>query len=322
MNDKSKKRCVRSLVGASCGLFFMFFLLLSMPGCAGKPSAVLSSLQMEAIRNNQRGIKAEANGDSLQAVEAFMEALRISRSIENNDGVIVALVNSSRVYRHIGDAKAALAMINSAIPLVVLPSPLFTEVAFEMAQLKLLSGDLDEASQWASKAVVAENGAKLGMRINLLARIFYLKGNLIEAETKVRKALLLNRENNLRGEEANSLRLLGDIQATGKQPTESAKSYSQALVIDKALGKSRKIATDIRGLAHLSLLHNDLDQALGFYKRAFAVSISCGDQSGAAEDLLKMSQIHKQHGEIEHADRLLAERENILRQKAYPKELL
>lgn len=306
MNDDSKKGEVRGC------LFFAALLLLSMAGCAGKPPAALSPLRMEAIRHNQRGIKAEAEGDSPQAVEAFSEALRISRSIENSEGIIVALVNSSRVYRHNGDAKASLAMMNGAIPLITPQDPLYPEVAFEMAQAKLLSVELNEASEWASKTVAADNGAKRGMRINLLARILYLKGNLTEAESKAREALFLNRENELRDEEANSLRLLGDIQAAGERRAEAAESYRQALAIDKALGKSRKIAADLRALALLSLSHNEPDQALGFYQRAFTVSSSGGDRSGAADDLLKMSRIHEKRGDKEHSERLLAARDDIL----------
>ncbi len=293
-------------------------LLLSTAGCAGKAPNTLSASQMEAISHNQRGIKAEAKGESRQALEEFSEALRISSSIENSEGIIVALVNSSRVHRHNGDAKAALAMISRAITRVTPQSPLYPEVAFEMAQVKLLSGELGKASEWASNAVGAENGSKRGMMINLLARILYLRGNLAEAELKARAALLLNSENGVRGEEANSLRTLGDVQAAGKHRAEAAESYNRALDIDKALGKSRKIAADLRALAVLSLSQNDPDLALAFYRRAFAVSSTGGDRSGAADDLLKMSRIHEKRGEKEQSGRLLAERETMLKNSRTP----
>lgn len=312
MNDTFRKWRVRS------GVFFALLLTLSASGCAGKPSVAPSTLQMEAIRHNQRGIRAEARGERLRAFEEFAESLRINRSIENSEGMVVSLVNSSRVHRHNGDAATALAVINGAIPLVTPRSPLYSEVAFEMAQALLLSGELNEASMWASKAAAAENGVKRGMMVNLLARTLYLKGTMAEAEAMAREALLLNRENGLREEEANTLRLLGDLQVNGKRRAEAAESFSQALAIDKALGKSRKIAADLRALAFLSQSQSDQDPALVFYRRAFAVSSAGGDWSGAADDLLEMSRIHEKRGEKEQSERLLSERDALLKKTRTP----
>lgn len=299
--------------GGRWPLLLAFLLSLSAAGCAGKAPNTLSASRMEAIKHNQRGLKAEAGGESQQALEAFAEALRINRSVENSEGIIVALVNSSRVHRHNGDAKAALSMISLAIPHGTSLSPLYSEVAFEMAQVQLLSGKLNEASEWAVKAAGAENGPKRGLMVNLQARILYLKGNLAEAEVKTREALLLNREHNLSGEEANSLRSLGDIQAADKRCVEASASYNAALAIDKTLGKSSKIAADLRALAVLNLSLEDFVQALGFYQRACAVSSASGDRSGAADDLLQMSRIHEKRGEKELADRMLTERDTLLK---------
>jgi len=312
MNDTLRKGRVRGR------LFLAALLLLSTAGCAGKSPEALSASHLEAIRHNQSGIKAEARGENPRALEEFSEALRINSSIENSEGIIVALVNISRVHRRIGDAKAALAMVSRALPRVIPSAPLYPEVAFEMAQVQLLSGDLNASSEWASNAVAADTGSQRGMRINLLARILFLKGKLTEAEIKVREALLLNRENGLRGEEANSLRTLGDIQSAGKRHAEAAEYYNQALAIDKTVGRSRKIAADLRALAALALLHGDSDEALGFYRRAFTVNSTGGDLSGAAEDLLNMSRIHGKRGEKELSERLLAERDNLLRNLRTP----
>lgn len=312
MNDACRKGWVK------WGLFLASLLLFTTAGCAGKSPDLLSPRHMEAIRHNQGGIKAEARGEYPRALEEFSEALRINSSIENSEGIIVALVNSSRVHRRSGDAKAALAAINEAVPRVATTDPLYSEVSFEMAQVQLLSGDLNASAEWAFNAAAADTGSRRGMRINLLARILYLKGNLAEAETKAREALLLSRENDLSGEEANSLRTLGDIHAAGKRHVEAAECYNQALAIDKTVGKSRKIAADLRAIAALALLQGDTAKALGFYRRAFAVNSSGGDLSGAAEDLLNMSRVHGKRGEKELSERLLAERDNILRSLSTP----
>ncbi len=313
MNDTHGNGRMMATTGWLKYLFTASFLVFFLVGCAGKPPVALSGLHMEAIRHNQRGIKAEARGESPQALEEFSETLRISNSIENTEGIVVALVNSSRVNRHNGDAKAALIAVSRATTLVTSSSPLYSEVAFEMAQATLLSGELGEAAVWAEKAVADKSDVKYGMRVNLLARMCFLKGDLTGAEVKVREALHLNRELEMRAEEANSLRLLGDIQTADKRRVEAAESYGQALAIDKTIGKSRKIADDLRGLALLSLSQNNSDSALVYYQRSFTVSSTGGDRSGAADDLLKMSRIHVTRGEKDQSERLLAEREIILK---------
>jgi tetratricopeptide (TPR) repeat protein len=318
MNDTIEIERARSFLRVEKGLLFAAFFLISLVGCAFNPPVTLSPRQIEAIRHNQSGVNAEAKGDSPLALEEFSMALRIYSSIENSEGIIVGLVNCSRVQRHNGDAKAALRMISKAIPLVTPVSPLYSEVYFEVAQVKLLSGELTEASEWASKAAGVEHDTKRGMRINLLARIHFLRGNLAEAELLVRKALLLNKEHELHHEEANSLRLLGDILVIGQRHAEASDSYTQALAIDKVLGKSRKIAADLRGLAQIAQTRNSLDEALAYYQRAFVVSSSDGDCPGAADDLLKMSGIHEKRGEKEQSERVLADRDTVLKSHCIP----
>ena len=308
------RNCVAGCGVARMGSLSVFVLLLfCMAGCAGTSPVILPANQAAALRHNQRGVKAEATGDHAQALEEFSEALRLSRAIEHTEGIVVALVNSSRVQRHNGDVNAALALINRALPLVAPREPLYPEVAFEMAQVMVLAGESGNALEWAAKSVDADAGDQRGMRINLLARILYRNGTMAEAETRAREALLLNSQHGLRDEEANSLRLLGDLLTAEKRYGEAAESYNRALAIDKDRGASRKIAADMRGLARLSLTQNDTGQALGFYQRACAVSSAGGDRSAAADDLLNMSGIHEKRGEKELAERMLSERDRLLK---------
>jgi tetratricopeptide (TPR) repeat protein len=301
-----------------CRASALLISLVCLAGCADKTTAVFSRTRMEAIRHNQRGITAESRGRHAQALEDFAESLRINRSIENSEGVVVSLINSSRVLRQNGNNEAARVMLNGAVQFVTPESPLNSEFSFEMAQVLLTAGALDQAVPWVSQAGAAETGAQHGRRINLLARLRYLQGNLTEADKLVREALLINRENGAREEEANSHRTLADIMAAGSRHAEAANSYTTALDIDKDLGTSRKIAADLRGLAHLYRAQSDLDHALVYYRRAVDVSSAGGDRSGAADDLVNMSRIHDQRGEKEQAENLLFERDSLLKNMSAP----
>ena len=291
----------------------MIVVLLPLAGCGGKSVTPLSATQQDAIKYNQRGIKAEARGDRESALDNFNESLRINDAIENTDGMVVALVNISRVNRYKEEIDAARRAIDRAIDLITPPSPLFSEVAYEKSKVSLQSKDLTDAREWAAKSLAAEIGSKRGSRLNLLARILYLEGRFVEAGEKAKEALALSRKEKLREEEANSLRLLGGIFTSTKRPGEALEAYNQALALDKALGKSRKIAGDLRGLALLHISLNEPEQTMRLYQRAYAVSLNDGDVESAAGDLLKMAQLYEKMGDKDKAERLLSKRDALLK---------
>ena len=288
-------------------------VLLTVAGCGGKSLAPISASRQDAIKYNLRGIKAEARGDRESALVDFNESLRINSAIENTDGMVVALVNISRVNRYKGETGAARNAVDRAIDLITPQSLLFSEVAYEKSKVSLQSKDPADAREWAVKSLSVEKGSRRGSRLNLLARILYLEERLADAEEKAKEALALARKAGLREEEANSLRLLGGIFTSAKRPGEALEAYKQALSLDKALGKSRKIASDLRGLALLHVALNEPEQTMRFYQRAYAVSLNDGDVESAAGDLLKMSQLYEKMGDKAKAERLLSERDALLK---------
>lgn len=291
----------------------LIVVLLPLAGCGGKSATLLSGTQRDAIKYNQRGIKAESRGDRESALDDFNESLRINSTIENTDGMVVALVNISRVNRFKGETDAARHAVDRAIDLITPQSPLFSEVAYEKSKVSLQSKDLTDAREWTVKSLAAETGNKRGSRLNLLARILYLEGRFDEAGEKAKEALTLTRKAKLREEEANSLRLLGGIFTSTKRPAEALEAYKQALSLDKALGKSRKIAGDLRGLALLYVSLNEPEQTMRLYQRAYAVSLNDGDVESAAGDLLKMAQLYEKMGDKMKSERLLSERDALLK---------
>lgn len=282
-------------------------------GCGGNAAPRLSSAQLQAINHNQRGIRLEARGDHELALEEFSAALRLNAAIDNRDGAVVALVNSARVNRLQRNLTQARSHIDRAIAMAPPDSDLFPEVAFEKARIFLASGNPDEAGEWARTSVTADKGENRGRRLNLLARIVFQQGNVAEARQTASEALKLNREHGQRAEEANSLRLLGDIHSARKRAREAAASYSEALKIDKELGKSGKIAADLRGLARQSAAADNREEGERYWQRAYEVSVAGGDLSAAAGDLLELARLRERSGDKPGAERLLAERDRLLK---------
>jgi len=294
-------------------LLFCALLWLAGSGCSGAVPKPVPPAKERAGAWNRRGLAAEARGDRNGALAAFREELKINRSIEDTDGSAVALVNLARLHRLKGELPSAKERIDSALPLVPPESPLFPETAFEQGKIALAAGDVPAAKVWAEKAVLASKGASAGRMLNLLARILFLDGKADEARVRAGDALEENRKAGARGEEANSLRLLGDIAAARADRKMAEERYLDALTIDKETAESMKIAADLRALGAVAGARGDTARALDFYARAVEVSRNGGDPKEAAAALLEIARLCERTGSPEKAKSALAEREELLR---------
>ena len=287
-------------------------LWLGCEGCSGSPPAPVPPVKERAVARNRQGLAAEARGDRDGALAAFGESLKLHRSVEDLPGAAVALVNLARVHRLRGELPLAKERIDAADPLLPPGSALFPEMAFEKAMIGLASGDLPAAREWATRAVDTEKGGASGRMLNLLGRILLLEGRSDEAHGRAEGALAANRNAGARGEEANSLRLLGDIATVREDRRRAGEFYAASLSIDKGIANSRKIAADLRALGALAAGAGDTENALGFYTRAYEVSINGDDSRGAASALLEMARLHEKAGAPEKAQSARTEREKLL----------
>jgi tetratricopeptide (TPR) repeat protein len=286
--------------------------LFCLGGCAGNSAKQLSPLRLQAISHNQRGVEQEAGGRRDAALEEFSQALRLQSSIENTDGMIVALVNIARTQRLKGDLSAARQAIENAAALLREPSDLASELYFERAKVLLAAGELTAAGEWALRSEAAERGSGVGRRTNLVATILLRQGLPDRALEQAEKALKLNQADGLAAEEANSQRLLGEVHLAKGRGGRAAACYGAALSLDKELSFGRKIADDLRGLGSAGLQDNDLPKAIGFYRRALEVSLNCGDTSLVLADMDRLSAMYRQSGESGLAEKIDGERKKLL----------
>jgi tetratricopeptide (TPR) repeat protein len=290
----------------------LLLTFLTLGGCAGL-APVPSPVKAEATRHNLKGLKEAARGDYGAAQEQFAEALRMNSSIENREGMIVALVNLARTDRLRGDVSGARRRVEEGLLLLPDGSDLAAELYFEKAQILLAAGELAVAAEWAGRAVTAERGREVGRRNNLLGRVLLRLGKGEEAARLAEAALKQNREEGAREEEANSLRLGAESNLALGRPGKAGELYGQALALDKELGLSGKIAQDLGGLGRAAEGANDAAGAAGYYRRAFAVSLNGGDVAGAATYLELLATLHRQKGETAEAEKLQKQREELLK---------
>jgi tetratricopeptide (TPR) repeat protein len=281
---------------------------LVLGGCSGSAARNLPAARLSAIGHNQRGVEEEVRGNDAAALAEFSEALRLHGSIENVDGMVVALINMARTQRLKGDIPSARSSIERACSLRHDSSELAPELFFEKAKILLAAGELTAAKDWAVTALAREQGGDQGRRANLVATILNRMGLPDQARQQAEQALKLNQNEKLAGEEANSLRLLGEIHLAQGKHEQAMNAFQGALLLDKELGFGRKIASDLRGLGSAALKREDLPGAIGYYRRAMEVSLNGADAGLAADDMARLAELYRRNGEPLLAEKLADDR--------------
>ena len=275
----------------AAALILCLLAAVAVCGCSSPVPIPVPPARAHALSWNKRGLEAETRGNRDGAISAFEESLRINRSIEDFDGIAVSLLNLARIHRKKMELPLAKERIEEALRIVSTGNPLFPEAAFEKAKVELALGNLRDAEDWARKTIPAEKKPYSGRMQNLLSRILLLEGKAGEALPLAIAALESNRESGERAEEANSLRLIGDITLEEGNPQGAQARYMAALEIDKELAESVKVASDLRALGAAASARGETAEAIAFYERAAQVSRGGNMPMEAKEALSELDRI-------------------------------
>ncbi len=265
------------VAGASCAL---------VAACAQAPAPPVAAQPTAAMEANRRAESHLRHGDLDGAALHYREALRVSQSLEDTEGIAANAINLSVVYQRQGKHAQARASLAPVLEGAMLD---FSAQRKSQAALRRAVLDLDErqhasASEWAERA-----SAWCGQSCGLTAAIQNVKGQLAldagrhdAASAAARAALAASRSAGDRPEAANALRLLGMAAIGGGDGAAALAHLREALAIDHDLGMPRKIHLDLVGLGRASVLRGEREAARAYYERAHAVSAADGDATGAA----------------------------------------
>lgn len=278
--------------------------LFSLTGCfGGSKQNVRPEVQVRAESLLVRAVRAEHKGDVQEAERLLRESLVISTSIEDNPAKATTLINLARLQRLGHDPTSATVTIDAALDLLgPTDASLYVEAAQEKALIVLSSNNADAALTWAEKSVAAEKGSLLGRRLNLLGRIQLVRGDTANSTASLSKALTENRGSGNAEEEANSLRMLGIIARNGKRFTEAERLINEALEIDKRIGASAKIATDLEELAATARVTGNHGNAVKYLERAYEVHLNAGRNRQAAATQTVLVEVFNMLGDPGKAD--------------------
>jgi len=267
-------------------------LLLLAAGCAQNspnPQTPVTSAarQAAAIEANRKGEAYVRHGELENAARSYAEALRLSQSLEDAEGIAANAINLSIVRQRQGrfsDARAALGALTESRSLRFSPVRQ-AEAALRQALLDLDERKLASAEEWVAKAAgqCGERCPLAGAIHNVRAQLALQSGQVDAAAASARAALSASRSAGDRAETANAMRILGVTALRSGDLAAARTQLEQALTIDREIGAPRKIAFDLVALGRAAALGGDREGARAFYARALAVSEADRDSVAAAE---------------------------------------
>lgn len=279
-------------------------IALLLAGCfGGKVQPARPEAQLRAETALSRGIRAEQRGDSPEAEKQLAQSLSLSTSVEDDPTRATALINLSRLHRLQHGLQKAETSIDLALAITGIDSRLSAEAAYEKALLELAMNRPETALEWANKSIAAERGNALGSRLNLAGRIQLVRGRWSDADALARKALVENRSAGQLEEEANSLRIMGIVARNEKNYDGGTQFLHEALLIDKRIGKSGKIAADLGELAETARKTGKLREAAAYLERAYDVNLAGGRLRAALENQESLAGVYTALGEEDRAGR-------------------
>jgi tetratricopeptide (TPR) repeat protein len=267
---------------------FALLAALAVLGCAQPPKAPnTAARQQAALDANRKGEAYVRHGELESAARSYAEALRLSQSLEDAEGIAANAINLSIVRQRQGrfaDARASLGAVQDKSNLRF-SSARLAEVALRHALLDMDDRDFAAAGEWLKKGdgYCVQRCPVAGAIHNVRAQLALQAGRVDEAAAAARAGHDASRSAADRIELANALRLLGFVALRSENPAAARAHLEEALAIDREIGAPRKIALDLLALGRAAALGGEREAARAYYTRALAVSEADRDDAGAAE---------------------------------------
>ena len=261
-----------------CGL-----VLLSLAACGSAPARqpIAAELAKKADHEAHRALR---EGDLMRAHELFRQSMLMQQALDDLQASAMAAINLSSVSHKLGDSVAALGLLEEILVVdkaVQISSDLRIAAEFRKGVILADTGKA-EAAESALKIAAQECGKQCsyaGGINNLGARLALTKGDYAAALATATGVISAGAEIE---ELANAQRIAAAAAFALEQHTAALAHYQAALVLDKELALSPRIAEDLKGLAKTLEKLGRKHEAEIFARRAEAVHTAASMLRGNA----------------------------------------
>ncbi len=268
-----------------------FFLLLGCSSLRGGSDEVVTT-RNQAAEFIRYGTTYAVRAEYEQALSLYENALGLSISVDDQNGVARALNAIGKIYVATGDLSTAEAQFQRAVKIAergtagttVDTADRMIETLIEgksnLGDLALRRGDTERALAFFSEAIEL-----VGPRHTTpVAAILYHNvgaahgrlGRYDDAEEYLRRALAINEQRRIHGEVAANLYMLASVYSRRGLFDEAYDLAYQALERDKMIENPLGIAQDLFALGSIERRRTRFDAAHEYYTRAFDIYLTLG----------------------------------------------
>lgn len=266
-------------------------------------NAAAQSIIQEAVRLRSQGTKASLQ----QALLRFKEALSICRSLSDDVGEAIALVNLGFIHKFLGEMDKALHYYNEALLIA-------RETGDRKSEAELLHnlgavykdlGDREKALSLDLQALPlrqAVNDRKgEAYTLSSIGSIYSNLGEKEKALDYLMRGLSMARSVRDRLIEGTTLDHLGKLYSSQDQKQEALKCHQQALSLFREIGDRRGQGYSLTYLGSVYGFLGQREKQLEYYQAALELSRKTGDRTGEANRLTKIGNCHAFRGEVQKA---------------------
>ncbi|MDY6805410.1 MAG: CHAT domain-containing tetratricopeptide repeat protein [Cyanobacteriota bacterium] len=298
----------RFVIGSLVGVAMLAATPLTLPPMAQRSYAQTSDSQLQELGELfSKGVQQTQQGQNLEAIETFEQALAIAKKIQDREKEASINVGIAFNYNSIGKRQEALNFYNEGLIIFreLGDRSLEAQILNSIGQVYSNIGKPQEALKYYQEAlpISRELGDRSGeaVTLNNIGGVYDDIGQPQEALKYYDRALPILRELGDRSLEATTLNNIGLVYSNIGQPQEALKNYQDALAIKRELGDRSGEATT---LSNIGAVYGDIGQpqeALKYLQEALAMRRELGDRPGEAATLNNIGQVYSDIGQPQEA---------------------
>ncbi|QJB29658.1 CHAT domain-containing protein [Limnospira fusiformis SAG 85.79] len=274
------------------------FPILTQPSYAQTSETEAEELQ----KRLDLGFQKSRQGQPLQAIETFKQALAIAQTIASREGEAFAYFGLGFNYHHIGQPQQGLTYFQQALPIMREISDRTGEAATlnSIGGLYHDIGQPQEALTYFQQALFItreiSDRRQQATTLNNIGAVYHAIGQLQEALTYFQQALPIRREvSDIRGEAA-TLTNIGAVYHAIGQPQEALTYYLQALPIRREVSDR---AGEAATLTNIGAVYRDIGQpreGLTYFQQALSITREISDRAREAATLSNIGEVYRDIG--------------------------
>lgn len=224
-------------------------------------------IKHQASAYNNWGIAAQQEGNNKKALDNIFKSLGLEESIDDKEGISVALMNIGYIYNTLGDIPKAMDYWHKSL-----------EIQEKM-----------------------EDKQGMAYSLNNMGSVYHHQGDIHKALDYLHRSLKIQEEIDDKKGISNSLNNIAGIYGNQGDHKKALEYYQRSLKIREGLKDQRAIGTSYNNIGYSYTNLGNIDKAMEYYEKSLKIREGINDRKGIANSLTNIGSIYNKKGDVNKA---------------------